>query len=100
MLKCFFLVTSSFQESFLDTRFRIFKFSMTNLCSFVDTQNLNDFLSSIQVVSLNDNQLEINDVFLNTVSNDIFQCKYFDMHSQCFRIPENQLFLLHVNTRS
>ena len=41
---------------------------MSNLCSFVDTQNLSYFLSSSQAVNLNDNQFEINDNFLNIVS--------------------------------
>ena len=34
------------------------------MCSFVDTQNLNYFLSSSQAVNLNDNQFKINDNFL------------------------------------
>ena len=67
---------------------------------FLDTQNLNDFLSSTEALNLNDDQFEIKDVFLNNVSNNLFQCKYFDMHSQCFLIPNNQLFVLHVNIRS
>ena len=37
---------------------------MGNMCSFVDTQNLNYFLSSSQAVNLNDNQFKINDNFL------------------------------------
>ena len=73
---------------------------MSNLCSFVDTQNLNYFLSSSQAVNLNDNQFEINDNFLNTVSKNSYQCNYFDIDSQCFRNLKNQLFLLHVNIRS
>ena len=36
---------------------------MSNLCSFVDTQNLNNFLSFSQAVNLNDDQFEINDIF-------------------------------------
>ena len=67
---------------------------------FLDTQNLNDFLSSTEALNLNDDQFEINDVFLNNVSNNLFQCKYFDLHSQCFQILNNQLFVLHVNIRS
>ena len=67
---------------------------------FLDTQNLNDFLSSTEALNLNDDQFEIKDVFLNNVFNNLFQCKYFDMHSQCFLIPNNQLFVLHVNIRS
>ena len=67
---------------------------------FLDTQNLNDFLSSTEALNLNDDQFEIKDVFLNNVSNNLFQHKYFDMHSQCFQIPNNQLFVLHVNIRS
>ena len=54
---------------------------MTNLCSFVDTQNLNNFLSSSQAVNLNDDQFEINNAFLNTVFKNLSQCNYFDMHS-------------------
>ena len=73
---------------------------MSNLCSFVDTQNLNYFLSSSQAVYLNDNQFEINDNFLHTVSKNLCQCNYFDTDSQCFRNLKNQLFLLHVNIRS
>ena len=65
---------------------------MSNLCSFVDTQNLNNFLSSSQAVNLNGDQFEIKDVFLNTVSKNLHQCNYFDMHSQCFRISKNKLF--------
>ena len=61
---------------------------MTNLCSFVDTQNLSNFLSSSQAVNLNDDQFEINGVFINTVSEKLSHCKYFDMHSQCFQIPK------------
>ena len=98
----FFFVVSSFQESFFfffDTVFE-FNFLMSNLCSFMDTQNLNYFLSSSKAVYLNDNQFEINDNFLNTVSKNLYQCNYFDIHSQCFRVLKNQLFLLHVNIRS
>ena len=73
---------------------------MSNLCTFVDTQNLNYFLSSSQAVNLNDNQIESNDNFLNTVSKNLYQCNYFDIHSQCFQILKNQLFLLQVNIRS
>ena len=73
---------------------------MSNLCSFVDTQNLNYFLSSSQAVNLNDNQFENNDNFLNTVFKNLYQCTYFDTDSQCFRNLKNQLFLLHVNIRS
>ena len=65
---------------------------MSNLCSFVDTQNLNNFLSSSQAVNLNDDRLEINDIFLSTVSKNLYQCYYFDIHTQCFRILKNQLF--------
>ena len=56
LLKCFVFVASSSQESFFffDTVSE-FNFSMSNLGSFVDTQNLNYFLSSSQAVNLNDN---------------------------------------------
>ena len=65
---------------------------MSNLCSFVDTQNLSYFLSSSQALNLNDNQFEINDNFLNTASKNLHQSNYFDIDSQCFRNLKNQLF--------
>ena len=94
LLKCFVFVASSSQESFFFDTVSEFNFSMSNLRSFVDTQNLNYFLSSSQTVDLNDNQFEINDNFLKIVSKNLYQCNYFDIHSQCFRILKNQFFFV------
>ena len=67
---------------------------MNNLWSYVSTQNLNNFFVLCQAINLNDDQFEINDIFLNTVSKNLYQCNCFDIHSQCFQIPKKFTFFV------